>query len=149
MLFRSNSDNRVGLALSGVDFGLALMTEQLAQGSTATPREFTTLKASADAVSFVGLEGVEVAATGLLVEINRGIAGTAGKPDLVVDYSAAQLEVRAGSGDEVVVLDADGALGELTRAAGNVKLGLFGFVSLQGDVAFESSTRTEIGRAHV
>ena len=137
-----DSDDRMGLALSGVDFGLALITERLPEGSKATAREFTTLKATADGVSFVGLEGVEVGATELLVEINRGIAGTGGDPDVVVDYSAEQLEVRAGSGDEVVVLDAEGALGELTRAAGHVKLGLFGFVSLEGDVAFESATRT-------
>jgi len=119
-----------------------LITERLPSGSIANAREFTTLKASAAGVSFVGIEGVEVGATDLAVEINRGVAGTGATPDLVVDYSAEQFEVRAGSGEQVVVLDADGSWGELTRAAGNVTLGLFGFVRLEGNVAFESSTRT-------
>ncbi len=136
------SEERMGLALKDVNFGLALMTERLPDTSTAIAREFTTLKATAGELAFVGMDGVEASATDLMVEINRGIPGTGAARDVVVDYSGVQLEVMAGSAGQTMVLDTDGSVGELTRAAGNVKLDLFGFVSLSGNLAFESSERS-------
>ncbi|MEI7785530.1 MAG: hypothetical protein WCK08_14170, partial [Betaproteobacteria bacterium] len=136
------TEQRMGLALKDVDFGLALITERLPAGSTATARSFTSLKATAGELAFVGVEGVQASASDLMVEINRGIPGTGAASDLVVDYSGVQLEVMAGSRGQTVVLDTDGSLGELARAAGNVKLDLFGFVSLSGELAFESSQRS-------
>ena len=135
------SADRMGLALQDVSFGLALVTERLPAGSTATARQFTTLKATAGEVAFVGMDGVQASATDLLVEVNRGIPGTGGADDVVLDYSGVQLEVLAGRDGQTVVLDADGSLGELTRASGVVDLNLFGFVSLSGSLAFESSRR--------
>ena len=129
----------MGFALEAVDFGLALINEQVAPGATA--RQFTTLAADAGRVGFVGLDGLSVSAEQLQVEINRGVAGEAGAADVVIDHSFRQLEVLAGAGT-TVTLDSDGALGQLTRASGDLSLNLFDFVTLDGNLAFEQSTRT-------
>jgi len=133
----------IGLSLGSVDFGLAMISEVLPEGSAAgtTARKFTTLKATAGSVGFVGIENLSISATDLSVEINRGIAGTAGASDLVVDYSGRQLEVLAGP-NVTVTLDSEGSLGELTRASGNLNLNLFNFVMLSGYLTFESSSKT-------
>ncbi|MBV5303673.1 MAG: hypothetical protein JZU70_05680, partial [Chlorobium sp.] len=132
----------IGLNLSKVDFGLALITEVVADDAPAgtTARSFTTLKANAGEISFVGVEGLTASATELSVEINRGIAGTSGNADLVVDYSGRQLDVLAGP-DATVTLDSDGSLGELTRAIGTLDINLFNFVSLNGNFTVESSSK--------
>jgi len=132
----------IGLNLSKVDFGLALITEVVADDAPAgtTARSFTTLKANAGEISFVGVKGLTASATELSVEINRGIAGTAGNADLVVDYSGRQLDVLAGP-DATVTLDSDGTLGELTRAIGTLDINLFNFVSLNGNFTVESSSK--------
>ncbi|MBN2872959.1 MAG: hypothetical protein JXJ30_08625, partial [Halothiobacillaceae bacterium] len=133
----------IGLSLQNVDFGLALMTEVLpedaAEGTTA--RSFSTLKATAGSIAFVGIDGFTASASDLSVEINRGIAGAAGAADLVIDHSARQIEVLAGPGVNVT-LDSDGALGELTRASGNLEFNVFNFVTLSGFISLESSSKT-------
>ncbi|MFM7570102.1 MAG: hypothetical protein ACKO8O_15560, partial [Betaproteobacteria bacterium] len=128
----------MGLRLRDVDFGVALVTE-IPATTGATAREFTTVKARAGSVGFVGLEGFEASATDLAVEINRGIKGTGGQADVVIDYGIQQIDVLAGP-SKTVTLDADGSLGELTRAAGNLKLNVFGFAQLEGNFAFQKSS---------
>jgi hypothetical protein len=135
------TDNAIGLNLTEVDFGLALMTEVLAEGSTATARSFSTLKANAGSVSFIGIDDLTASATDLSVEINRGIPGTVATPDLVVDHGGRQLDVLAGP-DSTITLDADGSLGELTRASGQLELNVFNFVTLQGFLSLEKSSKT-------
>ncbi|MFM8557243.1 MAG: hypothetical protein ACKODG_13870, partial [Betaproteobacteria bacterium] len=49
------------------------------------------------------------------------------------------IDVLAGP-SKTVTLDADGSLGELTRAAGNLKLNVFGFAQLEGNFAFQKSS---------
>ncbi|MFM7569482.1 MAG: hypothetical protein ACKO8O_12390, partial [Betaproteobacteria bacterium] len=132
--------NAMGLKLEGVDFGLALVSEKPAAAG-ASARKFTTLKAQAGAVEFVGIDGFEASARGLQVEINRGIKGTGGQPDKVIDYSAQQLEVLAGP-TQTIMIDSDGALGELTRASADFKLDVFGFAQLEGFLSFDQSTQT-------
>ncbi|NBS64552.1 MAG: hypothetical protein EBT33_09425, partial [Betaproteobacteria bacterium] len=134
------SANAMGLKLEGVDFGLAMVSEKPATAGAAA-RKFTTLKAQAGSVEFVGIDGFEASASGLEVEINRGIKGTGGNPDTVIDYSAQQLEVLAGP-TQTVTIDSDGAVGELTRASADFKLDVFGFAQLEGFLSFDQSTQT-------
>ncbi|MEI7537404.1 MAG: hypothetical protein WCJ76_09335, partial [Comamonadaceae bacterium] len=137
------SANALGLSLQQVDFGLALMTEVLAKDAPAgsVARKFSTLKATAGSIGFVGLEGFSASASDLSVEINRGVAGSGGAADVVIDHSARQLDVLAGP-DISVTLDSDGALGQLTRASGNLEINVFNFVTLSGFLALEKSSRT-------
>ncbi|MCX7258156.1 MAG: hypothetical protein NTZ64_15960, partial [Polaromonas sp.] len=123
----------LGLSLSNVSFGLALITEK--QGAK---RKFTSLQASAGAVELVGVEGVSLSATALQVQINRGIAAVGTTPALEVDYAARPLDIVTGPGS-YTTLDMDGSLGNLTRASGQLDINLYNFVSLQGDFAFNKS----------
>jgi hypothetical protein len=131
----------MGLSLSDVDFGLLLASETLEEGSTATPRSFTTLKATAGSIGVVGLEGFTASASDLSVEINRGIKGTGGADDIVLDHGFRQYEVGSGP-DSTITLDSDGSLGELTRASGNLKLDVLGFVQVEGFLSLQKSTQT-------
>ncbi|MEN9775556.1 MAG: hypothetical protein RL322_2626, partial [Pseudomonadota bacterium] len=131
----------VGLSLEDVDFGLLLASEIKDDGSAG--RSFTTLVAEAGSVDFIGIDGFEVGAEDLRVEINRGIAGVGTDPDVVIDHSFRQFEVLAGPDGASVTLSSDGGLGELTRASGKLSLDVFGFVTLEGNLALELS-RTQV-----
>jgi hypothetical protein len=130
--------NAMGLQLQGVNFGLALATERLANQTPG--RSFTTLKATAGSVGFVGVDNFELSATELSVEINRGVAGTGGAADVVIDHGLRQLEVLTGPAS-TLVLDSEGALGEITRASGNLSINAFNFVTLQGFLSLEKSSQ--------
>jgi hypothetical protein len=133
------SANAMGLSLQGVDFGLALATERLA--NNVPGRSFTTLKATAETVGFVGVDDFDISATDLSVEINRGIAGSDGAVDVVIDHGLRQIEVLTGTGS-TIALDSDGSLGELTRASGNLSINAFNFMTLQGFLALEKSSQS-------
>ena len=60
--------NKLGLDLTNVNFGLALMTDR----EDAT-RKFASLTATAGSASFVGIDGLIVSADTLEVLINHGI----------------------------------------------------------------------------
>ena len=122
----------MGLSLSDVSFGLALMTEK----GTAK-RQFTSLQATAGAVSLVGVKDVTLSAKSLEVQINRGVAGVGTTPAVEVDYAARQMDIATGPGESHLTLDMDGSLGELTRARGQFDINLYNFVSLQGNFAFD------------
>ena len=47
-----------------------------------------------------------------------------------------------GSGGSSLDLSVDGALGETLRASGHLELDVFGFVQLEGDLAFEKRSAT-------
>ena len=92
-------------------------------------------------LGFVGIEGFTASAEDLVVEINRGVPGSGGASDVVIDHSVVPLDVRTGP-DSSMVLDMDGSKGELTRASGKLDLNVFNFLSLSGDFAFEQSSST-------
>ena len=116
-----------GLSLTGVEFGLALMSD------TTTPtRKWTTLQATAATAGFVGLgEDLVVSATGVKVAINQ--ANAAVTNNAVVDYSLdastadnttdrkTELSVATGTGTSLA-LDLDGTKGELLQASGNLNV---------------------------
>ena len=128
------SADRLGLALDGVEFGLALMTSK-----ADAKRSWTSLQANAGSVAFVGVNDLTISATDIAVNVNQ--AGKAG--DAVVNYAsgATALAVNTGAGS-TLALSLDGAKGELVQATGHLKIDLFGFIQIEGDLAIETSSST-------
>jgi len=58
----------------------------------------------------------------------------------VIDFATTNLPVSV-SATESITLDFDGTAGALLKASGSVDIGLFGFVYLSGDFAFEKSSK--------
>ena len=125
--------NQLGLSLTGVDFALALLSE-----TTATPRQWVSLQATANDVTFVGIavDGVNVDANTLGIEINH--AATDGS---FVNYAAQPLTVATGP-TTTLTLTMDATHGELLRASGNLTLELYNFFYVNGGFAIEKSSRT-------
>ncbi|MDA1274964.1 MAG: calcium-binding protein [Verrucomicrobia bacterium] len=123
------TDDEVGLSLSGVEFGLALLTDQ-----SDTSRTWTTLQASAGSISFEGIPGITMSASDLDVLINQ-----AASDDSLVDYNAQNLVVTTGP-DDSITFDMAASEGELVRASGTVDIDLFGFFTVTGSFGFERST---------
>lgn len=119
----------LGLQLSGVSFGLALMGAQ-----ADSSRRWTSLQASADSVAMTGIDGVTLSGSALRVDLNTAAHAN----DAVVDYSdgATSLSVPTGASSSQA-LDMDGAQGELLRASGELSIDLFGFFTTQGTFSFE------------
>ena len=85
----------------------------------------------------MGIEGLTLSASDVSVEVNQEHGdGT------VADFSGTPLTVMTGPGS-TLDLSTDGSLGELIRVSGHMSLDLFGFVQVEGDLAFEKRT-TEI-----
>ena len=118
-----------GLSLSGVDFGLALMSEKVLNA----PRRWLSLEASASGAAFVGVDGLTVDVSNAAVSINRASAD--GK---VVDYSAGKTDLSiATSSSTSLKLAMPASAGELLRASAHLALDVFGFVQLAGDFALD------------
>ncbi|NDB18667.1 MAG: hypothetical protein EB027_05330, partial [Actinobacteria bacterium] len=110
----------VGLQVNELDFGLAMYTERLAQGSTATPRKWTAMKGAAGAVSLTGVSDVTLTGSSLALAINRAAADGS-----VLDFAGANSRtLSTGPGTEIA-LDLAGSDGALLEASGNLKLDLF------------------------
>ena len=105
------TDNAMGLSLTGVDFGMALMSEQLTGApGEAAPRKWTSLQATAAGVDFVGMgNDLKISATDLRVAVNQA----SGAATVVVDYAKNQLAIATGPGSSL-------ALTECERAASTV-----------------------------
>jgi hypothetical protein len=128
--------NAVGMALSGVDFALALASSQ------ADPtRKWTALSASAASSSFSGVPGVSLSGSNLAVNINRpDTGGTAGaSAAAVIDFAASPLAVPTGTG-LTRTLSMDGDRGALLEVAGRIAVDLGGFFTATGDLALTKST---------
>ncbi|WP_043459425.1 hypothetical protein, partial [Azohydromonas australica] len=131
----ANSADKLGLQMTGVNFGLALMDEKGAGGAA---RSWTTLQATAGSVGFVGLgDDLQIGATSVKVEINQASGGAT----TVVDYGAGATALRVVTGvNSSLVLSLDGSKGELLQASGHLKLDVFGFVQVEGNFAITSSS---------
>ncbi|PIY56564.1 MAG: hypothetical protein COZ00_03575, partial [Zetaproteobacteria bacterium CG_4_10_14_0_8_um_filter_49_80] len=124
-----------GLNLTGVNFGLALMTDQ-----ANTARKWMSLQATATSASFTGITGLTVAADTISVVINNPDA-----TGLVVDYLAM---TNAGTPFSVLTgplstmaFNMDGQRGQLLQASANLNVDMFGFFSVSGGFALEKSTQ--------
>ena len=114
------TSSALGLELSGVDLALALMNDKVD-----TSRKWAALKGNADSASFIGVDGVTIASGGLSVTINRAAVDGS-----VVDFASMTgggLEIAVGP-SETLLLDMADSAGVLTRASGNLTLGLGGSV---------------------
>ena len=131
-----SSGSAIGVALQGVNFGLALLKPTAASTSS-----YYALKATVGAASVVGVPGLGLTVKTLEVDIN-GSNGTD-----VVDFSKAPLAVSAGS--KSIGLDFAGSEGKLLQASGNVTLQVGGTsgVSVSGDVFFQQSTPADGSKA--
>jgi len=122
----AGSSNRVGLALSGVEFGLALATSK-----SDPTRSWAALAANATSVEIVGIPDVTISATDLALSINHpDVQGT------VLDFSQKMLFVKTGTEisdgetiDTGVTLDFDS---EILEASATLNLGVAGFFNATG-----------------
>jgi hypothetical protein len=123
----------LGLSLSDVNFGLALMKPK----DIADDRSWTAMKADAGEISFVGVEDLTMSVTQFSVAINQAD----GENDVVADFADTNLPINIGFG-QTIDLDFDGDKGELLKAEGNVLLNVFNFLYVEGTLAFENATET-------
>ena len=65
------TEDQLGLELEDVQFGLALMSEKAAAGSTTPARSWTSMQAEVGSASFVGVDGLTVAVTSLGINVNQ------------------------------------------------------------------------------
>ena len=120
--------DRIGLALGGVEFALALATDK------ADPtRRWTALDAAAGSAAFLGVPGVTVSADTVAIGINRPAAD--GK---LIDFAAQPLAVKTGP-TTTRTLDLAGADGALLEATGNFTIDLFGFFQVSGRLGLRKS----------
>ena len=122
----------MGLQLAGVNVAIVVAT------STAdNSRHWVAAKATASRVSFVGVDGLTVAASDLAVELNR--------PDQnghLINFSDQPLLVTTGP-QSSMTLDFDAADGPVLKASAAFDIDLFGFVLLNG--SFEvSKSETQV-----
>ena len=118
----------IGFNLSGVEFALLVVTDP-ADGTT----QYTTLKATVEDASFVGVDGLTVGVNTLSILVNR--SSDAAHPNKVLDFAPTPFVPGTGS----VTLDVDGNQGALLSASGDLTLDLFGFVSLSGNLGFTTA----------
>jgi hypothetical protein len=125
--------DRVGFELEGVAFALALSEE-----TDVVARNWISLQATATGVKLIGIDGITVGGSDLLVEVNlEADDGT------VVDYSDESLSLSISqSTTDSFTLSIDGSEGELYRTGGNLELDLSGFFRVAGSFALESLTDT-------
>ena len=122
------SSEAVGLNLSGVDFGVALMANRANHS-----QKFTAVSASAQNVGFVGLNDLAVSGENIAVAINR----SSGASDVVVDFAASPVTIPVGSGTQTLAID--GSLGAVTQASGHLSFDVANFLSVEGDFAIRKS----------
>jgi hypothetical protein len=123
--------NAKGLALTGVEFGLAIASKRSDRS-----KRYTALKASATGASVSGLPGLTLSSSNLSVAINR--ADSAG---VVMDLNEDTLNVMSGPG-RTVTLDFDSSAGQLIEASGTMNIGVESFFTLSGDFALRRATDT-------
>ena len=122
----------VGLAISNVTLGVALMKPTAASTQLNTYKSFFALKLTGS-VALVGIEGFQASITDALVEINDATPVTAGQILPALDLSVAPVNVPTGIGTPDVVLDTDG---RLLLAEGDVTLQISEFVFIAGRFGF-------------
>jgi len=131
--YEANPTGAIGIALSNVAFGLAILNSTANDGN-----KYYALKASGSA-ALVGVDSVTIQADNLLVEVN----GTRAGPD-VVDFSklaGGKMSVPTGSGTPDVDLTYSTSL---LRASGSIAITIAG-QTLSGNFFFEKSVNDNGG----
>ncbi|MCJ8345309.1 hypothetical protein MJH12_07200, partial [bacterium] len=123
---------QLGFEVSGVDFALALMTDQ-ADSSL----HWTSLKASATNAMFVGLsDDLIITSSDLSIEINK-----ANKDGLVVDFLTSPMAIKT-SDTGAIEFDFDGAKLETLSVSGNLDINVYNFFQVSGGFSLNKSTET-------
>ena len=124
--------NALGLSLSGVEFGVALLASE-EESLSLNDLQWLALQANADTVELVGIPEVTAEFRDLDVVINQvsGVAEGVDPDDYVIDFAAVPLDVITGT-ETSLTLNVDGQLGELIRASGDVKLAISEFFYVEG-----------------
>ncbi|MGV0990576.1 hypothetical protein, partial [Limnohabitans sp.] len=115
-----------GFVLGDVDFGLALLSEK----ADAT-RRWTSLQATAGNAAFIGSQELEISGKNFAVEIN-----TPDKSGNVIDFAKQNLTFSSAKSLKIAGKD-----GEISRAGGELKVNLAGFIVASGSFAIEKSTQ--------
>ncbi|MEN9776203.1 MAG: hypothetical protein RL322_3273, partial [Pseudomonadota bacterium] len=130
-----------GIGNDSAAFAVAVLSQQVTglEPSGFVPRKWTALKAEADHLSFVGIDGLTASGSQLSVEINRKAADGS-----IVDFATSSLTVTTGTGETppTMTLDMAGVDGQLLRARGTLDIDVFGFVQLSGGFGIEKKTGT-------
>ncbi|MFM7919116.1 MAG: hypothetical protein ACKPJJ_02755, partial [Planctomycetaceae bacterium] len=125
------SPNAAGLALTGVEFGLAIASRRSDRS-----KKYSALKASATAAAVTGIPGLTLTSQNLSVLVNRPDAsGT------VMNLAADPLHVLSGPGRSVT-LDFASSAGPLLEASGTMNVSVESFFTLAGDFAIRRSSDT-------
>ncbi|MEN9553872.1 MAG: hypothetical protein RLZZ232_158, partial [Planctomycetota bacterium] len=132
--------NAKGLALTGVEFGLAIASRRSDKS-----KKYTALKASATGASVTGLPGLSLSSSNLSVAINR--PDSSGE---LMNLAADPVSVLSGPG-RTVTLDFDSSAGPLLEASGTMNISVESFFTLAGDLAIKRSndTLTDSAGTHV
>ncbi len=140
----------IGFALTGVDFGILMVGDTKGTAVTTDDVNYMALKADVASAGLVGIDGLTAEVTTLSVEVNKTSSLTA--PNSVLDFvnsdetinttdtNAASVTIATGPDTADVVLDIDGDEGVLLAVMTNLTLDVFGFVSLDGSLAFKKAT---------
>jgi len=131
----SSDEDALGLSLSNVNFGLAMMT------STDDPEsKWTSLKANSGAVELVGIDDFTLGASTVSVEVNTASLPT----DSVVDYDKTSLDIVTGP-ESTITLDMSGSKGKTVKAVfGDATLAISDYIHISGSFYFENNSGRSI-----
>jgi len=137
------SDNpyAMGISLSNVDFGIALISPKANQDDV-EGMKWISVKASANEFDVLGIPGLQLAGDRISVEINRVFgADPEDEYQKVIDFSTDHLTVNTGPQSEIL-LDMPGAKGQFIQASGNLEVIVANYFSITGGFAFEKYRNT-------
>ena len=132
----------IGIQLTGVNLAIALWSEV---GGAA--RKWTSVKASIDSATFIGVTGLGLTVNTVGIEVNKEATD-----HTLVDYAvtpntsetqATSLTVAVGPG-QTVVFDMDDTDGDYVQLTGNVDINIFDLVIVSGDFGLEKKTNQSI-----
>ena len=140
----------IGFELSGVDFGLLLVSDDKGTLGTTDDVKYTVLKADADSAGLAGIEGLTAQVNSLSVQVNKTSDQEHGNKvlDFVdsvesvngTDGAAGSREISTGLTTPAVVVDMDGDEGVLLSVMTGITIDVFGFVQVDGSLAFKKAT---------
>jgi hypothetical protein len=136
----------VGIVIDNLDLGLFIGKPT----NPLDPIRYTALKASAQTIKLVGIDGVTASADGIKVELNLSSPSASGFPVLpVINFAGltgGKYAVKTGAKDESgnpITIDLDMPT-PLIRVQGFVNLNIMDIIYVSGSVAFELGPRQTV-----
>ncbi|ETR68960.1 MAG: hypothetical protein OMM_10018, partial [Candidatus Magnetoglobus multicellularis str. Araruama] len=133
----ADSGDAIGFTISNVDFALALSTLVEYPGD-----KYFSLKATAGAASFIGVDGLDIGVDDLTVSINDMTKSATNVEDYA-NFKDNSLAVNIGN-NKTMTLDFDGNKGRLLSINGTMSLNLFDFFSVSGSLSFTKFSRKDL-----